>query len=125
MDEPQPEFCVGEITGRGDQACPGMGWAAAVVVNLDHDAVRPGPDTDRCRPVAVQHRVVDRFGRPEQQVVEDRAGDTAAADPGKRVPDRGGRTVDQLDDGCGLLERTAVDVDEQETSTNWIGAERE
>src|SRR5262249_53619361 len=114
MGEPQPNFRVGEITGRGDQADQGIDWAGAVVVNVDHDAARPGPDTDRGRRLAVKRCVVDRFGGPEQQVVENHTGDTATADLRKRVPRTGGRAVGQLDEGFGLLERVWCDGEDLE-----------
>src|SRR5262249_13324746 len=102
-------FRVGEITGRGYQACQGIGRAGAAVVDVDHDAVRTGPDTDRRRRLAVQRCVVDRFGGPEQQVVENHTRDTATADLRKPRPCTGGRTGGQLDDGFGLLERVRCD----------------
>lgn len=50
-------------------------------------------------------RVSDRLGSSEQQVVKDRAADTAMAGLRKRVPGTGGRTAGQFDDWCGLFER--------------------
>src|SRR6185437_9941842 len=86
-------------------ACEVIGWAAACVVNGDHDAARRGPDAYGHRRAAVALRVGDCLGDADQQVVERGGGDAAAADLRERVPGIGGGPVDQLDKGRGVFER--------------------
>ena len=104
MREPQPKSRVC-IVGRGGQAGQRIGRAGPVVVNVDHDAVRCGPDTNRCRGVAIQQCVGDRLGSSNQQVVNDCLGEAATADPGKGVAGFGWPAVGELDEGGGLFER--------------------
>ena len=82
-----------------------IGWAAAGVVNGDHDAARRGPDAYGRGRAAVALRVGDCLGDADQQVVECGGGEAAAADLRERVPGIGGGPVDQLGKGRGVFER--------------------
>jgi len=105
MHEPQASSRACGTVGRRNQPCQRIGGAMTIVVNVDHDAVRRGPDTDRCRGVAIQQGVGDDLGGSNQQIVKDRLGQTATADQRKGAAGRGWRAANELDQGGGLFER--------------------
>jgi hypothetical protein len=111
MDEPQPKSWVRPAAGGGNKACQGIGWTAPLVTNGDHDTVRCGPETHSHRCAPVKQCVGDCLRDADQQVFQDRVGDTAAADLRERLPGLGRGPVGQLDHGHGLFK--------------WIGGEGE
>src|SRR5579859_1350588 len=103
--QPKAKSPVRDVAWSGDEACQVIGWAAACVVNGDHDAARGGPDAYGRGRAAVAVCVADCFGDADQQVVERGGGDAAGADPRERVPGFGGGAVDQFDRGRAVFER--------------------
>src|SRR5215471_11309624 len=86
VDEPQPKSGIGNAAGCGNQACQGVGWSVALVMYVDHDAVRGGPDAHSHRSASMEQCVADCLGDADQQVFQDRLGDAAFADLRKRLP---------------------------------------
>src|SRR5438034_9489847 len=84
--QPQSKPVVRCAAWGGDQACNGVGWAVACVVNGDHNAARRGPDTYGGRRAAVAVGVGDCLGDTDQQVLEDDGMDATAGDLRERVP---------------------------------------
>src|SRR5436309_10835648 len=103
--QPKSKSPVRGVARGGGEACQVIGWAAACVVDGDHDAAWWGPDAYGRGRAAVSLGVAGGLGDADQQVVERGGGDAAGADLRERVPGIGGGWVDQLDCGRGVFER--------------------